>query len=331
MHILNRQQVAELGGNDPIKALQDVEDTVRLLRSGDAIMPAETHVDLDTPLGKVYALPARVGGRFNATGVKWTAHRPRAADGYPQAMATTLLNRADNGLPVGLLESGGLTATRTAAVSALALKLASPCRPSRVLLLGAGIQARAHLEMLAAHFPDLEMVYFWNKTPEPLAGMLSHSGELPWPVTQFETLNDALRQHWDALITCTSASEPFLRPGIWRAGTIVLQIGYHEVAFDTIAAADKVVVDLWGDFKLTSAKSLFQMYRAGLFDEKNVAADLAALLVDGWRPAETDRVYFSSFGLNVFDIALAARVLQNAVEQGQGSNLPFGWESGNAD
>lgn len=46
-------------------------------------MPAETHVNLDTPLGKVYALPARVGGRFNATGVKWTAHRPRANDGYP--------------------------------------------------------------------------------------------------------------------------------------------------------------------------------------------------------------------------------------------------------
>lgn len=122
-----------------------------------------------------------------------------------------------------------------------------------------------------------------------------------------------------------------MRPGIWRTGTLVLQIGYHEVAFETIAAADKVVVDSWGDFKLTSAKSLFQMYRAGLFDEKNVAADLTHLLVDGWRPAETDKVFFSSFGLNVFDIALAARVLRAAAEQGTGSNLPFGWEIVDAD
>ncbi|WP_227317391.1 ornithine cyclodeaminase [Cedecea davisae] len=327
MQILNRQQVTGLGGSDPVTALQDIEDTVRLLRSGEAVMPAETHVDLDTPLGKVYALPARVGGRFNATGVKWTAHRPRASDGYPQAMAMTLLNRADNGLPVGLLESGSLTATRTAAVSALALQKAAPREPKRILLLGAGVQARAHLEMLSAHFPDLEMVYCWNRTPDHLVKMLGQAGDLPWPVTQFETLHDALSQHWDALITCTSASEPFLRPGIWRAGTMVLQIGYHEVAFETIAAADQVVVDLWGDFKQTSAKSLFQMYRAGLFDELKVAADLTNLVVDGWRANPTGKVYFSSFGLNVFDIALAARVLQEAVSRGEGCELPFGWET----
>lgn len=81
MRFLTGPQVAALGGLDPHAALQDVTDAVRLLDAGDAMMPAETHVPLDTPPGKVYALPARVGGRFNANGVKWTAHRPSRRTG----------------------------------------------------------------------------------------------------------------------------------------------------------------------------------------------------------------------------------------------------------
>lgn len=125
MRFLTGQQVAALGGLDPHAALSDVTDATLLMAAGDAVMPAETHVPLDAAPGKVYALPARVGGRFNATGVKWTAHRPQPQDALPMALTVTLINRADSGVPVGLVESGGLTGVRTAAVSALALRHAA--------------------------------------------------------------------------------------------------------------------------------------------------------------------------------------------------------------
>ncbi len=102
MRFLTGQQVAALGGLDPHAALSDVTDATLLMAAGDAVMPAETHVPLDTAPGKVYALPARVGGRFNATGVKWTAHRPQPQDALPMALTVTLINRADTGVPVGL-------------------------------------------------------------------------------------------------------------------------------------------------------------------------------------------------------------------------------------
>ncbi|STS10599.1 2,3-diaminopropionate biosynthesis protein SbnB [Ewingella americana] len=91
-----------------------------------------------------------------------------------------------------------------------------------------------------------------------------------------------------------------------QQGRIILQVGYHEMSFEGIRQASKVVADLWGDFCQTSAKSLFQMYRAGEFSAEQLDADLAQLLIDHWRPSADDCVYFSSFGLNVFDIALAA-------------------------
>jgi len=92
-----------------------------------------------------------------------------------------------------------------------------------------------------------------------------------------------------------------------------------------------VVVDLWGDFCQTSAKSLFQMYRSGAFAAESVAADLSNLLLDNWQPASNDKVYFSSFGLNIFDIALAARLLQQATEPALGSLFPLFGEASDAD
>ncbi|EOW6653313.1 ornithine cyclodeaminase family protein [Cronobacter dublinensis] len=319
MRFLSGPQVASLGGLDPHAALRDVTDTVRLIAAGDAIMPAETHVPLDAPPGNVYALPARVGGRFNATGVKWTAHRPQPQDGLPMALTVTLINRADSGLPVGLVESGGLTAVRTAAVSALALRHAAPRPVKRVLLLGAGVQARAHLAMLSAQFPSLEALGLWNRTAERLDAL--SAAALPFACERYRHPGDAQAQPWDAVITCTGAQQPFLGPDWFTPGRLVMQIGYHEVSFAAIKRATQVVVDAWGEFRHTSAKSLFQMYRAGEFPDDGWAADLTALVSGRWRPAPDDCVYFSSFGLNVFDIALAARVLQAAERDEVGTPL----------
>lgn len=310
LRVLDDADVARLGGADVALALADVREVVTLMRLGEAQMPAENAVDLGTALGKAYALPARVGGRFNAAGVKWTAHRPRRPDALPAALAVTLINDAQNGVPRGLLASGALTAARTAAVTALALQYAAPQPLKRVLLLGGGIHAQAHLQMLRQLFPGLTQTGVWNRTP----GKIPAAADL----TIETDLQQALAQPYDAVITCTSADQPILTEAAVRPGRIVVQVGYHEMSFAAIRASDRVVVDAWGDFADRSAKSLFQMYRAGLFQPQEVAADLAALLLDDWRAAPDESVYFSSFGLNVFDIALAARVLQAAERDGIG-------------
>jgi ornithine cyclodeaminase len=148
------------------------------------------------------------------------------------------------------------------------------------------------------------------------------AADAPWPIIAAADLGAAL-DGADAVTTCTNASSPFLGPEAMAADRIVLQIGYHEVSFDAIDRADAVLVDLWGAFRLTSAKSLFQMHRAGRFEAGRVAADLAAVVLEGWRPPPGACVYFSSFGLNIFDLALAARVLRDAAARGIGTMLPL--------
>ncbi len=313
---LSRADVLAAGGADMQLAVQDLRDTLALLRAGQAEMPSEISVPIGTKAvqARAYALPARLAGAIGVVGVKWTAHRPDLADGAPRALALTLLNDLASGRPVAVVESALLTAIRTAGTTAAALAcLSQP--PRRVAVIGAGVQARAHLRMLAALYPALERVTIWNRTPAHIADFES--------TVAVATNIDAALEGADVVLCCTSAATPILDEGAVRPGRTIVQVGYNEVSFAAIAASDAVVVDLWGPFCETSAKSLFRMYRAGRFPPERVAADLAAVMLDGWRASPDSRLYISTFGLNLFDIALAARVLRQAAASGIGTVLPL--------
>jgi ornithine cyclodeaminase len=196
----------------------------------------------------------------------------------------------------------------------------APTAPRQVALLGAGTQAQAHLAMLAALFPGLAALHVWNRTPERRDAMLAQ--DLPWPVVRAATIADAVADS-DAVIACTAATSPILDAWAVRPGRIILQVGYDEASFAAIDASSAVVVDLWGEFWRASAKSLFRMARAGRFDAARVGADLAEAVHGGWRPRPGDAVYFNSFGLNVFDVALATRVLRTAAARDLGRMVPL--------
>jgi ornithine cyclodeaminase len=327
---LSRADVIATGGADIVAAMGDVAAALASVRSGTAEMPPETSVrlgDAGTGQARAYALSARTE---TAAGVKWTAHRPSARDGAPSTLSMTLVNDALTGQPRGLVESGLLTAVRTAAVSALVLRRAAPCTLRSVTLLGAGSQARTHLRMLAAVLPGLESVTVWNRTSSGGDAMVAEARpHAPWPLHCVPDLAAALANA-DAVITCTNAAAPFLGAEVMRPGRLLMQIGYHEVSFDAIDRADAVIVDQWGEFRLTSAKTLFQMHRAGRFPATRVSADLADVVLGGWAPAAGEAVYFSSFGLNVFDIALADRVLDRAQRDGIGTQLSLSGDAAGA-
>ncbi|REF73165.1 MULTISPECIES: ornithine cyclodeaminase [Paracoccus] len=311
---LGRKDLLRAGALDWQAALDDVAEAVRLLRRGDAEMVAESVLPLgDDPRAKAYGLPARLGGRFAAAGIKWTVHRPAAPEDGEAITSTTLIEDLATARPLGMVEAALLTRVRTAAVSAHVLRALRPGL-RRIALLGAGAQARAHLAMLRALFPDLERIAVWSRLGREVerlgAGITVHPD------------HEQAIANAEAVLMCSSAPQPFLGPEAATGGRLVLQIGFHEMSFAGIAAFDRVTCDLWGEFARTSAKSLFQMYRAGLFDPAQVAADLPAILCDDWRPAPGESVYFSSFGLNIFDIALAARLLRAASGQGIGTRLP---------
>ncbi|MFD2174001.1 hypothetical protein [Rhodobacter lacus] len=323
MRYLSTTDLLQLGLMDWPTALRDVAATIRLLHSGDAGMVPESVMSLGLdPRSKAYGLPAFVGGGYDAAGLKWTLHRPAAAADRPAITSTTLLNALSDGRPLGMAESALITRVRTAAVSATAIRALLSHPPRRIAILGAGGQAETHLDMVLALFPALEAIDLWNRTPARLDALIARRAAVPGPERiAHDQLSEAIAQA-DVILCCTSAPDPFVTAEAVRPGRLIVQVGFHEVTFEAIAASDAVCVDLWGDFADKSAKSLFQMYRAGAFCEAQVKADLPRLLIEGWHPPPGAALYFSSFGLNVFDIAFAARLMRQAEAQGIGTLLP---------
>jgi ornithine cyclodeaminase len=155
MRYLDRGAVLTAGGEDWPRAVADVRTVLELMSRGEAAMVPESVLPMGPdPREKGYALPARVGGHYDAAGLKWTLHRAKPTDDLPSVNSLTLINRLSDGRPVGLVESAFLTRVRTAAVSALAIEYLRP-HPRRVGVIGAGTQAASHLDMLAALFPHV--------------------------------------------------------------------------------------------------------------------------------------------------------------------------------
>jgi ornithine cyclodeaminase len=323
MRYLCRADAITAGALDWDLAITDIREATRLMHVGQAGMVAESVIPLgDDPRNKAYGLPAYVGGAYDAAGLKWTLHRAEPAADLPSITSTTLINALSDGRPLGMVESALLTRIRTAAVSAIAIESLAP-NPRIVTILGAGAQAQTHLGMVLSRFPDAKTIHLWNRTVEKRNTLIANA-KVPTGVTLMphDNLETALAET-DVILSCTSTPQPFIAPSAVRGGRLIVQVGFHEVQFETIAATDFVTVDLWGDFADKSAKSLFQMYRAGQFSPAQVTADLPAMVVEGWRPPEGASVYFSSFGLNIFDIALAARLLRKAETLDIGFRLPM--------
>ncbi|MFL6046881.1 MAG: 2,3-diaminopropionate biosynthesis protein SbnB, partial [Propionibacteriaceae bacterium] len=147
-------QFAVISGAQVQRVLQDreqemvglVEATYRLHSAGDSVNPPSYFLRFsDRPSSRIIALPASLGGSNQVDGLKWVSSFPEnVASGIPRASAVLILNDHDTGYPFACLEASIISATRTAALAALAADRLSRGRerPSRVGFVGVGLIAR---------------------------------------------------------------------------------------------------------------------------------------------------------------------------------------------
>ena len=142
----------------------------------DAQLPPKIGVHPAPADSFAHAMPAWMRGDADDAsedllGLKWVAGFPQnAGRGLPTISATTLLSDAVNGLPLAVLDAGAITAERTAAVSGVAIARWGPAEPGPVALIGAGVQARSHLPVVAHLLPGVA-VRLCDRDPARLAAL----------------------------------------------------------------------------------------------------------------------------------------------------------------
>jgi ornithine cyclodeaminase len=232
-----------------------------------------------------------------------------------------LVHDGETGRLRALLNASAVTEIRTAAVSAVATKLLARSDARTVAILGAGVQARSHVEAMRAVLPGAEM-RIWSRTPARAAALADEVGAELAPTAE------AALEGADVVCTTTSAREPVVRREWLAPGTHVNAVGSSVPTARELDAATVAAAALFADRRESlfneGGDYLFAVREAGIGPE-HVRAELGELLVgsgEGRRSAE-ELTVFKSLGLAVEDLAAAELCLERAAARELGTEVPF--------
>lgn len=232
---------------------------------------------------------------------------------------------AKTGEMTALLEADVLGQFRTGAASGVATKkLARP--DARTLgCLGTGKQARTQVLAVCRVRPITAVKVFGRDADRRAAFAAQLAAETGVAVEPVGSAEEAVRGQ-DVVVTATTAREPVLF-GDWLAdGCHVNLAGSNYLAkaeadVEVFRRAGLIAVDSKEQARLEAGDFVAAM-NAGVFGWADVV-ELAPLLVGKYpgRKEAADVTVFKSLGLGIEDIALAARVVELARQQGVGRDL----------
>ena len=331
LHVLTGDDVRwALSQVDPVEV---VARTLAAHARGDTTLPDEAHLPWSTRSGaaaRSLALPGAVWTDRPAIGLKViNSSLENPARGLPRAQGLTLLFDPDTARPVALMPAAELSATRTAAYTALSVRLLAVPDVDRIAVLGCGALARAHLELLAAARPDARFV---------LHDVVARRAEALADRPGRTAVTDAAEAVAGAqVVVCTTTTTTgYLGLDQLAPGALVAHVSLDDVLPDVVAGADLVVVDDWDLVAADDRRLLGRLWRDGALvgpagerhDPRHTGgravdatmADVVAGTHRG-RTGPDQRVLSNPFGMGVLDVALAATVLDAARRAGRGTVL----------
>ncbi|MCJ7754350.1 MAG: ornithine cyclodeaminase family protein [Thermoanaerobaculales bacterium] len=229
------------------------------------------------------------------------------------------------GAPLALLEAGAITAVRTAAVSALATDRLARRDASTLAILGAGTQARSHIEAMLEVRP-IERIRVWSRDVEKarvFAGEQSARHGLP--VEAAADVDKAVSGA-DIVCTTTSASEPVFFGHMMTEGMHVNAVGasipsWRELDTEAVRRS-KVFTDRRESLE-NEAGEYIRALETGAIGDDHLQAELGEVLIGSHpgRTSDAEITLFRSLGLAVEDVAAGWLVYQRAVERGVGTRI----------
>jgi ornithine cyclodeaminase len=322
-------KVRVLSGTD-VRALVEVDEAIAAMRETLANLSAgRYHQPLRWPIRTAEAtsflglMPAHMSAGIG-WGVKATCVVPdNPRRGLDSHQGAVLLFDETTGATRAIIEAGSVTAARTAAASAVATDVLARPDSAVLALIGAGIQARAHIEALRAVRP-LHRVIVTSRSSasaERLAADID-GGEVVGSAA--EAVADA-----DVVVVATTSSTPVLEWDWLARGTHVNALGAASFAAQEIAT--DVVRN--GEYFVDSRESahheaaeLRAISEDPAEQERYIAAELGEV-INGTHPGRTGSeavTVFRSLGLAVEDIALCDLAVRRAEERGRGSVIDLG-------
>jgi alanine dehydrogenase len=288
------------------------EAAVRSLLRLDELIPAMATALTDLSRGKVVQpmrvmMPVGEHGGFlglmpaygGALGAKLVTFYPNN-QGVPTHHALILLFRPETGEPLVTMDGRLITELRTAAVSAVATKLLARPEASVLAILGAGVQARSHLEAmrLVRTFREIRV---WS--PRNARAFARQFG-----VHAAGSAAEAVRGA-DVVVVATTSQVPVLH-GEWLSpGTHVNAVGAPRPTWRELDDAVLRAARIYVESREAATRESGDIIAAGRVD-----AEIGEVMSGAMRGRESagELTLFKSVGVAVEDVVTADLVYRKA-------------------
>lgn len=313
------------------EAIAAMKSAFAALCQGKANVPPRAHLSIAKHDGVTLVMPAHVDGENEeALAVKVVSVFNRNAErNLARIQAAVLVVDPQTGQPIAMLEGASLTGIRTAAASGAATDLMARGDSRTVAILGAGVQARTHLEAMCT-VRNIETAWIYSPTRakvETMIAEMQHRPGVPSDLRVADSAGQAISQA-DIICTTTTASTPVFDDADVRDGTHINAVGSYqphvrEIPTETVVRS-RVVVDQ-REAAWEEAGDLIQPLEAGSIDRNHIVADLGELVRGQKIGRENDGqiTFFKSVGVSVQDAMAASTALTNAKRLGLGQQVSW--------
>ena len=257
------------------------------------------------------------GGALGAKLVTVFGSNPAA--GLPTHLATIVLLDSMTGELLAVIDGRYITEARTAAVSAVSVKLLAREGADTLAMIGSGVQARSHVEAIGRVRP-LRRVRVWSPNPDSRSAFgREMQPRIKTPITLCTSAQEAL-DGADLVVLATSAREPVVRSEWVADGAHICAIGAcrpdQREMDSALVSRSRLFVDS-RTAALTEAGDVLLAMKDGAVNIAGELGELAAGRVTG-RGSPEEVTIFKSLGMAVEDIAAAHLAFVKAAERGLG-------------
>ncbi len=265
---------------------------------------------------RIIVLLGYLGGEFQVSGLKEicssTTNKQRE---LPRASGLILLNDPETQRPYAILEASHISATRTAAVTGLSLRLFAPKTIRKVGFLGCGYLATVHLDMWRQLYADrCATIHVFDPNQEALESWTRHAREaglVPIPCgSAREVVENA-----DVLIPMTTQETPYIQASWIHPGSLYSAVSLLDPELEVLRRASHIVVD---DEALCKheRRPLQVLEQEGGLKSKRLLS-IGQFFQEGLeiRRSARETVLFNPMGTILTDLGAALHVLGRALER----------------
>jgi alanine dehydrogenase len=323
MLILSSAEIRRLLDLDAL--IDAMAEAMTDLSAGRASVPERIAALVPERDALLSAMPGYVPSRQALVSKLVTLFPRNASTSVPTHQALIAVFDPKTGSPVALLDGTEITAARTAACSALSVRLLARADASVLAVLGTGAQARSHAHAVVRVRPISEVLVAGRNRDNADSLATELGAELRITVAAVDSYAEAMGRA-DVVCAATHALEPVVRREWLAPGTHVASVGYNPAGreVDDATVIDSLVCVESRRAALApvpaGSNDLVQPISMGKIGPDHVHAELGELVsgTKSGRSSGDQITLYKSVGVAVQDAAAAALVLTAARRAGAG-------------